>query len=83
MRSRGHHLSGGGLAPQGASTRRVRHERGQTIVTDGPFAETKEALGGYYVVDCSEDEAIEYARLIPVDSRSWIEVRRVGVYQKD
>src|SRR4051794_27412400 len=47
-----------------ATTVRVRD--GKTITTDGPFAETKEQLGGFYLLDCKDlDEAIEMAALIP------------------
>jgi hypothetical protein len=78
MRGRGHHLSGAGLVPFEAFATRVRQDDGHPIVLDGPFAETKEALGGYYIVDCSEAEAMEYAGLIPVEPRSWVEVRPRG-----
>jgi hypothetical protein len=44
----------------------VRMENGKTMVTDGPFAETKEQLAGYYIIDCANlDEAIEWASQIP------------------
>ena len=76
MRERGHHRSGAGLWPVEAYVRRFRPGKG---VTDGPFAETREVLGGYYVVDCSEEEALEYAARIPVDSRAWIEIRKMGI----
>jgi len=57
-----------------ATTVRVRD--GETLTTDGPFAETKEQLGGYYVVDCgSLDEAIEFAARIPAAERGAVEVR--------
>lgn len=81
MRERGHYVSGAGLAPTSMYSRRVRRDGGNPVVLDGPFAETKEALGGYFVVECSEDEAMDYAARIPVDERSWVEVRRVGIYQ--
>ncbi len=49
---------------QTAST--VRVEDGQTLTTDGPFAETKEVLGGYYVIDVDDlDRALEFAARIP------------------
>ena len=49
---------------------------GRTIVTDGPFAETHEHLGGYYVVDCANlDEALELAALCPLAEVGSIEVR--------
>lgn len=44
----------------------VRVERGQVLLTDGPFAETKEQLAGYYILDCEDlDEALEWAAKIP------------------
>ena len=57
-----------------ATTVRVRD--GETLTTDGPFAETTEQLGGYYVIDCgSLDEAIEFAARIPAAERGAVEVR--------
>jgi hypothetical protein len=57
-----------------ATTVRVRD--GETLTTDGPFAETKEQLGGYYLIDCgSLDEAIEFAARIPAAERGSVEVR--------
>jgi hypothetical protein len=44
----------------------VRHENGRVTITDGPFAETKEQLAGYYILDCKDlDEALEWASRIP------------------
>ncbi len=44
----------------------VRIQNGKTLVTDGPFAETKEQLAGYYILDCKDlDEALEWAAKIP------------------
>lgn len=55
------------LAPTGTATT-VRVHNGQTLVTDGPFAETKEQLAGYYIIDCENlDEAIEWAAKIPTE----------------
>ena len=75
IRAAGHYLGGAGLAPVDRYVKRVRQQDGEAVVTDGPFAETREALGGYFMVDCSEAEALAYAARIPVDPRSWIEVR--------
>jgi hypothetical protein len=59
-----------------ASTVRVRD--GEAVVTDGPFAETKEQLGGYYMIETeSIDEALEWAARIPVARFGSIEVRPV------
>jgi hypothetical protein len=53
------------LAPTSTATT-VRPEDGKVLVTDGPFAETKEQLAGYYVIECKNlDEAIEWAAKVP------------------
>ncbi|HSV03842.1 MAG TPA: YciI family protein [Phenylobacterium sp.] len=61
-------LDGAGLKPSSAG-KRIRFEgRGKTIVTDGPFAETKELIAGYWLIECkSMDEALGWARRIPFD----------------
>lgn len=59
-----------------ASTVRVRE--GETVVTDGPFAETKEVLGGFYLLECdSLDEALGWAAKIPAAKHGSVEVRPV------
>ena len=59
-----------------ATTVRVRD--GKTMITDGPFAETKEVLGGFYILDCKDlDEALEYAAKIPDSLNGAVEVRPV------
>jgi hypothetical protein len=59
-----------------ATTVRVRN--GDALVTDGPFAETKEALGGFYILDCADlDEALAYAAKIPPARHGAIEVRPI------
>ena len=56
----------------------VRVRDGDALVTDGPFAETKEQVGGYYLVDAeSLDEAIEWASRIPAARRGAVEIRPV------
>jgi hypothetical protein len=60
----------------------VRQREGKTMTTDGPFAETKEQLGGYYVVSCKDlDEAIQIASNIPGASTGSIEVRPVMEFE--
>ncbi len=57
----------------------LRHRAGQLQVTDGPFAETKEALAGYYLVDVdSMEDAMKYAALLPNVDTGTIEVRPVA-----
>ena len=59
-----------------ATTVRVRD--GETLASDGPFAETKEQMGGFYLVDCKDlDEAIEVASKIPAARHGSVEVRPI------
>ena len=69
----------GGEALEDAKTATsVRVRNGQTLVTDGPFAETKEEFGGYYLIEAANlDEAIKWAARIPGAQRGTIEVRPV------
>lgn len=69
----------GGDALQNVSTATtVRVRDGRTLTTDGPFAETKEALGGYYLLDCRDlDEALELAGQCPGASFGSVEVRPI------
>ena len=56
----------------------VRIRGGKPIVADGPYAETKEVLGGYFLIECaSKDEAIEWAKKFPPVGSSAIEVRSI------
>lgn len=69
----------GGERLQPASTATtVRVRNGKTSTTDGPFAETKEQLGGFFILDCKDlDEAIAYAAKIPSAPFGSIEVRPI------
>jgi hypothetical protein len=63
-------------AAESATTIRIRD--GETEVTDGPFATTKEILGGYYLLECRDlDEALKQAELLPVARYGSVEVRPV------
>ena len=65
------------LQPTSTATS-VRVRDGETLTTDGPYADTKEACGGYYILECKDlDEAIEWAAKIPSSSYGTIEVRPV------
>ncbi|MGH2429443.1 MAG: YciI family protein [Candidatus Limnocylindria bacterium] len=77
LRQRGAYLGGEALQPvTTASTVRVRD--GQTLTTDGPFIEAKEAFGGYYLVEARDlDEALEFAAACPGAQTGSIEVRPV------
>lgn len=79
-RDRGQFIAGEALEPTSTATS-VRVQGGRTVVTDGPFAETKEALGGFYLLECKDlDEAIEMAAKIPAAKRGTIEVRPIWAY---
>ena len=70
-------VGGEALHPTDMATS-VRVRDGKTLVTDGPYAETKEQLGGYYMVDCEDlDAAINAARRIPGARHGTIEVRPI------
>ncbi len=61
----------------------IRNRNGKADLTDGPFAETKEQLGGYYLLDCKDlDHAIEWASKIPTAKYGTIEVRPVMVFDQ-
>jgi hypothetical protein len=76
LTSSGRLARGAELQPASTATT-VRVRGGETIVTDGPFAETREQLGGFLVLECeSMEEALEVARRIPSAERGAIEVRR-------
>jgi hypothetical protein len=77
IRDRGLFEAGEALHPTTAATT-VRVRDGQTVATDGPFAETKEALGGFYLINAKDlDEAIEVAAKIPGAKHGSIEVRPI------
>jgi hypothetical protein len=77
IRSSGNHLAGAPLQPTSAA-RSVRVREGKRLVTDGPFAETREQLGGYYLIEAKNlDQAIGIAARIPSARLGTIEVRPV------
>lgn len=77
LEERGALRGGDPLEPTSAATS-LRVRDGRTVLTDGPFAETKEQLGGFYLVDCASlDEALELAAKVPSAGFGTIEVRPV------
>ncbi len=74
--------AGDGLQPSSTATT-VRVRDGQTLLTDGPFAETKEQLNGFYILDVeSLDDALAWAARIPDAAGGAVEVRPVMVYDE-
>ena len=81
-RNEGAILDGAALQPTATATT-VRVRDGERLLTDGPFAETREQFGGYYVVDVPGlDEAIELASQIPGAESGCVEVRPVMVFDE-
>jgi hypothetical protein len=77
LNARGQYLSANPLHPTSTATS-VRVRDGKPLVTDGPFAETREQLGGYFLVDAKDlDEAIGIAARIPPARRGTVEIRPV------
>jgi hypothetical protein len=71
---------GDGLQPSPTATT-VRVRDGEPLLTDGPFAETREQLAGYYLLECADlDEALGWAAKVPGASSGAVEVRPVMVY---
>ena len=83
IKKSGNYIGGEALQPIATATT-VRRKAGKTVTTDGPFAETKEQLGGYYLIEAdSLDEAIGWAAKIPGARHGSIEVRPVMVFEGD
>ena len=77
LNATGHYVAAGPLHPVSAATS-VRVRDGKRLVTDGPFAETREQLGGYYVIQAKDlDEVMSIAERIPVAKMGTIEIRPV------
>jgi len=80
VQEKGALVAGDALQPVSTATT-VTRENGKIEITDGPFAETKETLGGYYLLECkSLDEAIEHAAKIPTATHGRIEIRPLMVF---
>ena len=77
LRTAGKMVASERLRPDGEASR-VSVKAGQRQVMDGPFAETKEALGGFYLIECdTREEAVEWAKKIPLREGVFVEVRPI------
>jgi hypothetical protein len=77
LHAKGQYLAANPLHPVSTATS-VRVRNGKSLVTDGPFAETREQLGGYFLIDAPNlDEAIGVARRIPAARVGTVEIRPV------
>ena len=79
LKKSGHYLAGAKLQSSSTATT-VRAKNGRSAITDGPFAETKEQLGGYHVIECRDlDEALAIAKRIPtLTAGGTVEVRPIA-----
>jgi hypothetical protein len=83
LRASGAFVSFAGLMPP-EYVAPVRVRNGESKTLDGPFAETKELIAGFYVVEAKDaDEATKLAALVPVERRAWIDVRQIGYFRAD
>jgi len=83
IKASGNYIGGEALEPVSTATT-VRVKNGKTVTTDGPFAETREQLGGYYLVEAKDlDEAISLGARIPGARHGSIEVRPIMPTPKD
>jgi hypothetical protein len=74
-------VGGEALEPSSTATT-VRVRDGETLLTDGPFAETKEVIGGYYILDCPDlDTAVHWAAQIPGAKTGSVEVRPIMEFE--
>jgi hypothetical protein len=77
VKSSGHWLGSNQLQPASVATS-VRERNGKRLVTDGPYAETREQLGGYYMIEAKDlDEAIAIAARVPSAQWGVVEVRPI------
>ncbi|MFC7291432.1 YciI family protein [Hirschia litorea] len=75
-------FKGGEALQPVATASTVTTENGKVEIMDGPFAETKEQLGGYYLLDCKDlDEALSYAAKIPTAKYGRVEVRPIMTFE--
>jgi hypothetical protein len=82
IKKSGHYLAGDALQPVSTATS-VRMRNGKLSTTDGPFAETKEQLGGYYLINARDlNEAIQIASRIPSARTGTVEVRPVVEFDR-
>jgi len=83
VKAKGIHEGSAPLQPVATATT-VRVRDGKCLTTDGPFAETKEQLGGFYLLECRDlDEALDYAARIPTAKHGSIEVRPLLQLERD
>jgi hypothetical protein len=82
LQDTGWHRGGEALQPTPTGTT-VRVRDGRTLTTDGPFAETKEQLGGYYLIECDNlDQAIEAAAKMPAAPNGAVEIRPIQEFEQ-
>ncbi len=80
LRAEGRQVSGGAPLPYDAATA-VRVQGARRLPTEGPYAETKEVVGGYYIVECKDAADAEAVGMrIPVASNGWVLIRQLFIH---
>lgn len=77
-------MAGGEALEDTPTATTVRVRDGKTVTADGPFAETKETIGGFYLIDVENlDAAIKWAEKVPLVGRGSVEIRPVMVFEEE
>jgi hypothetical protein len=80
LQAEGRYIAGGAPTPYDAATV-VRVQGTRRLATDGPFSETKEVVGGYYIVECKDAADAEAVGMrIPVASNAWVQIRPLFIH---
>ena len=80
LRKKGRYVAGEALQPE-ATAKRVKLKNGKRTIQDGPFAEAKEVIGGFYLVDVPDrEEAVEWGKRCPLIEGEYVEVRPVMTF---
>jgi hypothetical protein len=80
LKARGIHIASDALKTDGV---RVERRNGRQSIVDGPFAEARELVGGFFILDCDRDEAIRLAAECPAAEWATVEVREIGYCWED
>jgi len=81
LRQEGVFVAGAALMPPAIVPPVIVRDGKRVPATEGPFAESRELLGGFFIIDCNDDDdAARQASRIPTDSRSWIRAQRIPLY---
>ena len=82
LRAEGVYVTGGALMPPNIVPAVIVRDGKRMASTEGPYAESRELVGGFFIIDCKgDDDAARQAARIPTNSRSWINAQRIPLYR--